>query len=106
MRHAALARKLKRQARREYRKGKLDREKFGLCMAVAADEKALDELRKRIDAEGLDPWTNPNNRLVGLNFKEILQNIWDWFVTNWPTILRIILTIAPLLLLEPRYDED
>lgn len=99
-----LRRKVRRQARREYRKGNMTREQYGAAMAVAASDEALVELQKRIDEQQLDPWKNPQ-RLIGVDWKEFFANLWDWFVENWPKILEIILTIAPLLLLESRYED-
>lgn len=72
-------------------------------MAVADNEVALNELQVLIKDEKLDPWANPE-RLVG-DWRDALRNLWDWFVENWPKILEFILTIAPLLLLEPKYED-
>lgn len=73
-------------------------------MAVANSDKALDELQLRINAKGINPWKNPR-RMLGFNWKTFWANVRDWFVENWDEILEIILTIAPLLLLEPRYED-
>ena len=99
-----LRRKVRKQARREYRKGNMTREQYGAAMAVTASDEALVELQNRIDEQQLDPWKNPQ-RLIGVDWREMLSNLWDWFIENWPAILKIILTIAPLLLLEPRYED-
>lgn len=97
-----LARKVRREARRDRRRGVISREEYEACYAVTEDWDALEQLNRRVEAE-VNPWNQ--NGLVGADWREWLANLWDWFKENWPEILRIILTIAPLLLLEPE-DED
>lgn len=104
MRARKLRRKVRNQARREYRRGNITREAYGHAIAVSNNNQALAELQSRIDSAGLDPWKNPE-RLYGADWGAFFRNIWDWFVENWPTILEMILTIAPLFLLEPEYED-
>ena len=94
-----LRRKLKRQARKE--------EKLANRMAideVLSDPLKLEMLNQRIEAE-VNPW-NQDGVLMGAGWKDWLANAWDWFVANWPAILKIIITIAPLLLLEPKHEDS
>jgi hypothetical protein len=63
----------------------------------------LMQLNVRVERE-VNPWNN-SERLYGADWRTIFKNIWDWFVEKWPAILRIILTIAPLLILDDG-DED
>jgi hypothetical protein len=41
-----------------------------------------------------------------MNWSGWVSNVWDWFVANWPKILNIILTIAPLLLMETEREDS
>ena len=97
MKLAKLKRKLIRQSLRERRKGKLTAEEFAACIQVARNPVLLERLNNRIEAE-----IKPG--LKGADWQTFLANLWDWFVANWPAILRIILTIVPLIMEKP--DED
>ena len=99
MRLSKLRRKLIKQAKRERRKNNMSRNDFLKVVAVANDKTALAEVNRRIETEVYA------TRLVGASLGGFLSNLWDWFVANWPKILNIILTVAPLLLMEPK-DED
>ena len=78
-----------------------DRQKAEL---VLSSEEGLRRLDAKIQAARLNPYDG-GDRLLGLNWKEVLANLWDWFVANWPTILKFIITIAPLLL-EPKHEDS
>ena len=99
-----LRRKLRKQAKSEYRKGNIDREKYLLCLDLSNYDAALAQFNNKIEKE-VNPW-NRADGLIGASWSEWFANLWDWFVANWPTILKIIITIAPLLLLEPQRDNQ
>lgn len=99
MRLKALARRVKRQANRELKKGNLSSEDHRKIIAVVQNEHTLRQLRDRIREKRLNPYEGPD-RLAGLDWHEIWANVWDWLKANWPEILRIILMLAPLLLME------
>lgn len=99
-----LRRKTLRQAMRERRAGRMTDEQMLSVQAVVDDPKALAELNARVEKD-VNPW-NRADGLIGLDWKELWANIWDWFVENWPKILEIILTIAPLLILEPKREDS
>jgi len=104
MRLAKLRRKTLRQAQRERSAGRLTSEQYTAVLAVCDDEKALSELNERVEND-VNPW-NRADGLIGLDWSSIWANLWDWFVENWPEILKIIMTIAPLLLLEPKREDS
>lgn len=104
MRLAKLRKKTLRQARRERNAGRMTQEQYQSCVAVANDEHALAELNMRVERD-VNPW-NRADGLTGLDWKTFWATVWDWFVENWPAILKIILTIAPLLLLEPQREDS
>ncbi len=104
MKLSKLRRKLKRQAQSEYAKGALSPVEYRACLALADNEVELSKFNDRIEKE-VNPW-NRADGLIGADWKTWLANLWDWFVENWPTILRIIMTIAPLLLLEPKREDS
>jgi hypothetical protein len=105
MTNAKLARKVAAQARRAHRRGEMTDEQYKSAMDVANSDKALTELNAKIEEAQLDPYKYPN-RLIGLDWKERLKNLWDWFVENWPKILQFILTIAPLFLMETENEDS
>lgn len=94
-----LRRKLRKQLRNETKLANRLR-----IEAVLGSEEGLQMLNERIEAE-VNPWNQQGlirGDREGWSFSEWWANVWDWFVANWPAILKIIITIAPLLLLEPR----
>jgi len=99
-----LRRKIRRQAKRELRAGRITQLQADQCEAVTANDVTLQKLNERIENE-VNPW-NRTNGLIGSSWKSWLSNAWDWFVANWPAILKIILKIAPLLLLEPKREDS
>jgi hypothetical protein len=99
-----LKKKLRRQARREYRAGRMTGMEFNAAMRVSDDYLLLNKLNKYIEEE-VNPW-NRADGLIGASWSDWFSSAWDWFVQNWPTILRFIITIAPLLLLEPKHEDQ
>jgi hypothetical protein len=100
-----LRRKIRRQAKREWRAGRITRQQADHCLAVAnARDSILRKLNSRIENE-VNPWNRPAV-LIGADWRGAVANVWDWFVANWPKILNIILTIAPLLLMEPKREDS
>lgn len=100
-------RKLRRKLRSQIRREKLAGAELAAVEAVLADDRALMTLNERIEAE-VNPWNQQGlirGDSDGWDWKTWLANVWDWFVANWPTILKIILTIVPLLLLEPKHED-
>ena len=95
-----LARRVKRQAHR----AQVSNEEWLAVMDVVHSPAKLVILQAKIDAARLNPYDGPAN-LYGMDWKELWNNIWDWFKANWPAILKFIITIAPLLL-EPEQHED
>ena len=93
-----LKKKLRRQALRQRALGKLNVHEFDACMTVSRNPEMLAKLNDNIESmkrlsKGDGSW------------QDWFANAWDWFVNNWDEILRIILTIVPLLL-EPKPDVD
>ena len=103
MRLKTLRRRTLRQARRELLRDSMSLDQYKQVVKVCDDNTTLAILNIRVERE-VNPWNYPSD-LYGADWRTIFKNIWDWFVENWPAILRIILTIAPLLILEDG-DED
>ena len=103
MRLSKLRKKTLKQAKRERRRGSLTQEQYRACIAVVEDHAALVELNERVERD-VNPW-NRADGLIGADWSTWLSNLWDWFVENWPAILKVIMTIAPLLLLEPQNED-
>ena len=100
-----LRKKIRRQARRELRAGRLTQQQADHCLAVSdASDAVLRKLNSRIENE-VNPW-NRANGLIGASWKGWLSNAWDWFTANWKLVLNIILTIAPLLLMETEREDS
>jgi hypothetical protein len=97
--------KLRKKLRKQLRKETNLTARVGIEQ-VLADERGLEMLNQRIEAE-VNPW-NSNGLAArardGWDWKTWLANVWDWFLANWPKILEIIMTIVPLLLLEPKRE--
>jgi hypothetical protein len=105
MKRKVLRRKIRRQVKRELRAGRITQQQADHCMAIAdADNATLRKINDRIENE-VNPWKRADG-LIGASWKGWLANAWDWFAANWPKILDIILTIAPLLLLEPKREDS
>ena len=100
-----LRRKIRRQVKREVRDGRMTRREAYRCELVAANDAALQKLNERIENE-VNPWNSGPSNLIRMNWSGWVSNLWDWVVTNWPEILKIILQIAPLLLLEPKREDS
>jgi hypothetical protein len=100
-------RKLRKKLRKQLRKETRLAARMSIEMVLDSEE-GLRQLNERIEAE-VNPWNEQG--LIrgdgdGWDFKTWLANVWDWFVANWPKILEIIITIAPLLLLEPKHADS
>jgi len=105
MRLKRLRKKIRRQAKRELRAGRITQQQADHCLAVAnASDAVLQRVNTRIENE-INPWNRPDG-LVGAGWKDWLSNAWDWFVANWPKILNIIMTVAPLLLMEADREDS
>lgn len=102
MRLSKLRRKVWQQARLGLLNNTMTEREYDSAMVVARDDTLLAKLNGRIESE-VNPW-NRSDGLIGADWSEIWANLVDWFKANWPTILRIILTIV--LLLEPNKDEN
>ncbi len=99
-----LRRKIRRQARRELRAGRITQQQADQCEFVAAHNGPLQLLNEEIENK-VNPW-NRADGLIGADWKGWLTNAWDWFVANWPAVLKIIMTIAPLLLMEKAREDS
>lgn len=104
MRLSKLRRKVRRQARLGRLNGSMTEGQYQAAIAICKNETALAELNNRVENE-INPW-NRTDGLIGADWREIWANIVDWFKENWPAILRIILTILPLLILEPEREDS
>lgn len=97
MNNRRLARKARRQIRRSYRSGNIDKVTYARTMEATYDDKVLTEWNARISSAQLNPWEHNGvlmSSLKGFDFAVI----WDWFAENWDEILRILLTLLPLFL--------
>jgi len=88
-----LKRKLKSHAAKELLRGRLSMDEFRKVFSVANNDAALAELNRKLPAVRYGSTAGA------------WANFWDWFVANWPDILNLILTLAPLFL-EEHYEED
>jgi len=100
-----LQRRTMRRARKELDSGNLHYRDYAKVLDVVGTEEGVRQLEAKIKEARLNPYEGPD-RLMSLGFRDIFANLWDWFKANWPAILEFIITIAPLLLLEPNKYED
>lgn len=89
-------RKARRVARRAYWRGRMTREEYEQVKEAVKNPEVVARWQAKVEETHKTPWRNGN-----FDFSEI----WEWFKENWPTILKILLTLAPLLL-EPGPDPE
>jgi hypothetical protein len=83
-------------------RGELTREEQDAITFALRDEETLTRWRKQVERANLNPWES-GHVLVGRSWRETFAIIWDWFKANWPTILKILMAILPLILKEKEY---
>jgi hypothetical protein len=96
------ARKARRVARRQYRRGKITRQEYEHVCEASRDPEVVAKWEAEVEKQLGAPWKAKGGFLDGFDFSAI----WEWFKENWPTILKILLTILPLLILEPSPEEE
>lgn len=78
-------RKARRVARRQWRRGLMSRDDFDKVIDASRDPDKVAqweaEVRKQLGA----PWE--------IQGRIDWNAIWEWFIENWPTILKILLTL-------------
>jgi hypothetical protein len=89
-------RKAKRVARRQYWHGNITREEYLHIKEACKDPEMVARWRAGVERSHRTPWREG---------RFDWSAIWDWFIENWPTILKVLLTLAPLML-EPGPDPD
>ncbi|MHC4702591.1 MAG: hypothetical protein ACYTFQ_18670 [Planctomycetota bacterium] len=89
-------RKAKRVARRAFWRGQITREEYEHVKEAVQDPELVRWWQADVERNLQAPWRDGEFDFAA---------IWEWFKENWPTILKILLTIAPLLL-EPAPDEE
>ena len=89
-------RKVRRVARRQLRRGKIDQEIYKKIAVGSRDPATVKKWRSAVE-RGVSgaPWLVK----TGVDWRERLTEIWEWFIENWPTILKIILSL--LVFIEP-----
>lgn len=89
-------RKIRRVARRQRRRGKIDRKTYQKIADGSRDPVTVAKWKKAVES-GVPgaPWTLS----TGMDWREMLTAIWEWLIENWPTILKIILSL--LVFIEP-----
>lgn len=85
-----LGRRIRRVAQGKLRSGQLSADEYDQICAKTMDLKSLQAICDHIE--------NDDDQLYG---DVDWQGWWRWMVDNWPSILRFIMTLAPLLLDEP-----
>lgn len=92
-------RKIRRIARRQYRRNLIDYKTYQKVRTGSYDsatvQKWQDAIERRIPGA---PWLRKDDT----NWAELLQQIWEWFIENWPAILEIILTLLVFVKLPPK----
>jgi len=89
-------RKIRRVARRQWRRGKIDRATYQKVVTGSRDPVTVAEWKTAVERQVYGaPWTLK----TGMDWRELMVEIWEWFIANWPAILEIILTL--LVFIEP-----
>lgn len=92
-------RKVERVARRQYRRGKITREEYDKVLEAVSRPDVMAKLEEEVAKKIGAPWRV--KRVGGLDFNEL----WDWFIENWPEIMKLLLMVLPLFLLTPPPEE-
>lgn len=87
------ARKMQRVSRRAYRHGEMDERTYNHVMEALKDPDVVEEWQAKVETQMNAPWKVSQGRIDW-------NTIWEWLKANWPTILRILLSILPLLILD------
>jgi len=95
-------RKIRRVARRQARRGKLDQATYEKIKAQSYNSQAVARWKLAIESKfPTAPWVAKRGTESG----DIMERIWAWLITNWPTVLRIIISLLILLDEPPKTEE-
>jgi hypothetical protein len=92
-------RKARRVARRQYRHGLISSEEYQQVREASRDPEIVARWEAEVERQLGAPW---KLRTGWFDWSAI----WEWFIENWPTILRILLTLLPLILAERQPAEE
>ena len=92
------ARKARMVARRQWRRGQMSREDFLKVRRASRDPKVVAEWEAQVKRQVGAPWE------TGPAYAIDWHSIWEWFIKNWPAILKILLTL--LVFVEVPEDAD
>ena len=97
-----LGRKIRRVARRQRRRGKLDRVTYEKIKSQSHSPQAVAGWKLAIESQcPTAPWIAKK----GSEPDGIIERIWAWLIANWPTVLRIIISLLILLDEPPKAEE-
>jgi len=99
MTNRRLGRQLRRAAQTKYDLGEMSMFDRDRIVDGSRDHETVTKWRKALDEQGA-PWRGRDELLTGFDW----PSIWEWLLANWPTILRVLLTIA--LVGEPYADSS
>lgn len=92
------ARKAKRVARRQCRRGLITREEYDKVKEAVLDPEIVEKWQAEVEKQLVPPWKAKTGKIDW-------AAVWDWFVRNWPKIQAILFKLLPLLILEPNPSE-
>lgn len=96
-------RKVRRVARRQWRREKLDFVTYRKIVVGSRDPDTVAkwklEVEKKVPGA---PWAVK----TGTDFRDKFSEIWDWFIENWPTILKLLLTLMVFVEPEPQSEGE
>lgn len=105
MRNSTLRRKARRQAFRSWMANEMSWDEVRAVREACRDEEVLTRWNQEIARARLNPWENGGVLTSDSGFGNALSNLWDWFKANWPEILKILMTVLPLILSERKYAD-
>jgi hypothetical protein len=82
-------RKARRVARRQYWRGKMTRAEYEQVKEACKDPEMVARWQAEVEQSYHTPWREG---------RFDMGVIWEWFKENWPAILKVLLTLAPLML--------
>lgn len=96
-------RKMRRVARHQYRHGKITRDEYRKIVDGSRDSDVVKRWQSTVEKSVPGaPWLQKG----AFNWRDIFTQIWEWFLENWPTILKLCLTLLVFVQEPPQSDES
>ena len=93
-------RKVRRVARRQCRHGLMSRSDYRKVVTASRDPDMVAKWEAQVKRQVGAPWEASTE--FGIDW----SSIWEWFKENWPTILKILLTLLAFVEMPDEVKEE